>query len=121
MGATTYTQEDSRGRNDNGTIVTATYMPGGNNTDQFMSIDTVFRWRFVIQVGGMDAGDRNFQLWAQINGAAGYLQVEPTDATALGLILADDANSISDNSVTVQDIGDGTYTTGTILVTVMVL
>ncbi len=109
MGATTYTQEDTRGRNDDGTIVTATFMGSGNNENQSINVDTIFRWRFVVQVGGMDAGDRNFQLWTS-KGGAGYLQVIATDVVALGLVLINDANSIADNSVTVQDIGDGSYT-----------
>ncbi len=110
MGATTYTQEDTRARNDDGTIVTATYMGSGNNENQSINVDTVLRWRIVIQVGGMDAGDQNFTFWADKNGG-GYAQV--TAITTFGLQLVNDANSIADNSVTVQQIGDGTYTSGT--------
>ncbi len=111
MGATTYTQEDTRARNDDGTISTATYMGSGNNENQSIDIDTIFRWRMVIQVGGMDAGDRNFTLFAQKNGAGGYAQI--LSSSTGGLRLINDANSIADDSVTVQGIGDGTYTSGT--------
>ncbi|KKM04188.1 hypothetical protein LCGC14_1766750 [marine sediment metagenome] len=112
MGATTFTQEDTRGRNDDGTIVTATYMGSGNNEDQSVNVDTPFRWRFVVQIGGMDAGDQNFQLWYSKNGGT-YAQLTSTDGLSDGIRLINDANSIVDDSVTVQDIGDGTYTSGT--------
>ena len=107
MGATTYTQEDTRARNDDGTISTATYMGSGNNENQSLDVDLVFRWRFVIQCGGMNSGDRNFELWASKNGGA-YAAV--TSVTTFGLQLANDGYSIADNSLAVQDIGDGSYT-----------
>ena len=112
MGATTFTQEDTRGRNDDGTIVTATYMGSGNNQDQSVNVDTPFRWRFVVQIGGMDAGNQNFQLWYSKNSGS-YGKLDAADSLADGIRLINDANSIADNSVTVQDISDGTYTTGT--------
>ena len=111
MGAATYTQGDSQFRNDNGTIATATYI-GALNSDQSIDIDTVFRFRSVVQVSGMGSGSRNYTVFAQKNGAGGFTQV--TAARTDGIQLADDANSIADDSdITSADatIGSGTYTT----------
>lgn len=109
MGAATYTQEDSQFRNDNGDINTATYI-GALNSNQSFNVDTVFRWRGVVQVGGMAVGNISFRVFAQKNGVGGYLEI--TTSSTNGLQLANDANSIPDDETTDQEIGDGTYTTG---------
>ena len=114
MGATTYTQEDSRFRNDDGSMTTATYMSGANNDPKSINVDTPFRLRSVVQVGGMGSGNQNYTMFAQKNGAGGFTQVTPGRSD--GLQLANDANSIADDAATATGdprIGDGTYTSGT--------
>lgn len=107
MASPVYVQSSFRGINDDGSLTTATFREA-LNTNFNEPLDQVFRLRFVIQntANNADTGNQTFELWCSRNGGT-YFQV--TSASTL-VQLANDANSIADNSATVQRIGTGTYT-----------
>src|SRR3990167_3159419 len=109
----TWTQSDYRGRNDDGSQTTATWKTAGNNTAFSQVIDTIFRIRLRITetAGANQNNTPQFKLQFQKNGG-GYVDVAAQGATTDAVRYAD--SSLTDDIVTTQQIGKGSFEAGRI-------
>lgn len=99
-------QSHFRGRNDDGTLATATYI-AALNTNWDQAVDTAFRPRFALWSNAY-ISNGTYKLYYSHNSGA-YTEITASSSVVK---MVNDANSIPDKSATVQRITSGAYTGG---------
>ena len=110
-GAQVTAQQDFRFRNDDGSEATATFMGSGNNENQTIDADTIFRLRIVLEETAGGNSNAGFDLQYDLNGV-GYEDV--TGATPIQAVAsATDPNPGDDDLMATARLGfSGTYVSG---------